>query len=445
MHRWTTRVFALAPVLVVVCGILSVPATAGGGPRCFGERATIVGTRGPDVLVGTDRHDVIVALGGDDVVRARGRGDLTCAGGGDDVVRGGRGIDLTFGGGGDDRLIGGPGFFNQAVPGAGDDFVDGGPSDGDEVIYLDAPNGVTGDLGTGVVTGHGTDEVVATEWLAGSHFDDVLIGTDGSDVIYGSEGNDTIDALGGDNGMAGGPGDDQITGGVGFDFLLNYFLPDYYLEGPPAGPITVDLVAGTLTGEGTDTLVGIDGSQGSTGDDVMIGNAEDNEFTGLLEGSDTVDAGAGDDLIDGGEGVDDLDGGTDVDVLGNLDAPAGMTIDLATQTDSDGDTLAGFESALGTFFDDVISGDDGPNELLGADGADQLTGLGGDDVIFGGFPGFIDPDPDTADGGDGMDQCDAETETNCEADPPAPAQLRPAGGSSPARTASRIGYGMRLR
>jgi hypothetical protein len=132
----------------------------------------------------------------------------------------------------------------------------------------------------------------------------------------------------------------------------------------------------TLTGEGTDTLVSIQGGEGSTGDDVMIGNAEDNDFTSLNQGSDTVDAGDGDDLVDGGTGVDDLDGGSGVDLLGSIDAGAGMTIDLGTQTDSHGDTLAGFEDAWGTFYDDVITGTDCPNELVGIDGDDQLVGLG---------------------------------------------------------------------
>ena len=47
----------------------------------------------------------------------------------------------------------------------------------------------------------------------------------------------------------------------------------YYGFPPPAGPITIDLPAGTLTGDGADTLVGIEGGEGSTGDDVMIGDA----------------------------------------------------------------------------------------------------------------------------------------------------------------------------
>ena len=54
---------------------------------------------------------------------------------------------------------------------------------------------------------------------------------------------------------------------------------------------------------------------------------------------------------------------------------------------------------VGAFLDHIITGTDGPNELVGVDGADQLSGLGGDDVLIGVFFGFVDPGADTADGG----------------------------------------------
>jgi hypothetical protein len=61
--------------------------------RCLGRRATIIGTRGQDVLVGTRRRDVIVGLGGSDKIRGRGGNDLICGGGGKDSVVGGLGRD----------------------------------------------------------------------------------------------------------------------------------------------------------------------------------------------------------------------------------------------------------------------------------------------------------------------------------------------------------------
>jgi hypothetical protein len=45
-----------------------------------------------------------------------------------------------------------------------------------------------------------------------------------------------------------------------------------------------------------------------------------------------------------------------------------MTINLSTSTDSQGDTLAGFEDVFGTFLNDSITGDDATNEIFGVDG-----------------------------------------------------------------------------
>jgi Ca2+-binding RTX toxin-like protein len=419
------RILTLVSVAMVVGGI-SIPTASAAPPRCFGADATIVGTDGADLLVGTPRRDVIVGRGGSDTIRGKDRADLICAGRGDDVVKGGDGIDLIFGNGGDDRLIGGPGAFNQIVPGPGDDFVNGGPAferGGDEVIYLRAKNGVVADLGAGTVEGEGTDEVVNVEWLIGSQHDDVLTGTDLEyDVIFGAGGDDVINALEGDDGLGGGAGDDEIDGGPGFDMLADWVLADIYGLAPVTGPLTVDLMAGTLAGNGSDTFVDIEGSQGSPSDDVMVGNDEGNDFVVLGPGRDDVSGGTGDDLIDGGPGTDDLDGGAGTDILGNLDSGAGMTIDLSTGKTSQFDAIAGFEGVIGTFFDDVITGSNGENTIEGADGADEIFGLAGNDVLFGGWSdGFDDGSPDEADGGDGTgDACDAEIETNCELGPPAP-------------------------
>lgn len=426
MKRRNMRGMVLGSVLAVITGLANgvlVGSASARTPRCFGEKATIVGTSHGDVLVGTRRADVIVGLAGGDTIRGAGRGDLICAGKGDDRVLGGNGIDLIFGEGGNDQIMGQRGAFNQAVPGPGNDVVDGGPAQGDEVIYLDAGGPVVGDLGAGTVTGHGTDEITNVEWLIGSSFDDSLTGSEGSDLLFGADGNDTLLALGGDDFPTGGGGDDEIDGGDGSDFLVDYFLSIYYFGTPPAGPMTVDLPAGTSTGFGNDTLAGIESSQGSTGDDVMIGTSGHNEFTVLAEGNDTVDAGGGDDLVDGGDGVDDLDGGAGIDMLGNLDATSGMVINLSTSSDSHGDTILGFEDVIATFFNDSITGNDGPNEIQGADGDDLLSGLGGDDVLVGDFFGFSEGGTDSADGGLGADQCDAETEVGCEADPPPPASI----------------------
>ncbi len=115
--------------------------------------------------------------------------------------------------------------------------------------------------------------------------------------------------------------------------------------------------------------------------------------------------------------------GSGTDQLGNLDATAGVTVNLSVPSDSHGDTLTGFEDLIGTFFDDVLTGTDGPNRIEGADGDDDLSGLGGDDTLIGDFFDFTDSGVDSADGGVGTNACDAETETNCESEPSPPDAL----------------------
>jgi hypothetical protein len=84
---------------------------------CSNDRATQVGTHGPDTITGTPGHDVINALGGDDVVYGLGGNDLICGGEGNDTLNGGRGGDRLLGEVGLDKLRGGPGL----------DFCKGGP------------------------------------------------------------------------------------------------------------------------------------------------------------------------------------------------------------------------------------------------------------------------------------------------------------------------------
>jgi Ca2+-binding RTX toxin-like protein len=76
---------------------------------CFGVPATLVGTKGKDILRGTSRNDVIVALGGNDIIDGNGGDDLICGGEGRDIVRGGTGNDQLDGGPGFDVLQGGRG------------------------------------------------------------------------------------------------------------------------------------------------------------------------------------------------------------------------------------------------------------------------------------------------------------------------------------------------
>jgi hemolysin type calcium-binding protein/parallel beta helix pectate lyase-like protein len=92
--------------------------------ECHTKVATIVGTEGPDLIVGTPGRDVIQAGGGDDRIYGQSGADLICGGGGNDRLfgnggadrlLGGRGVDFLRGGPGDDRTFGG----SPVTPGAG--------------------------------------------------------------------------------------------------------------------------------------------------------------------------------------------------------------------------------------------------------------------------------------------------------------------------------------
>ncbi len=70
--------------------------------RCFGKRATVVGTPDPDQIAATSRTDVIVTGAGNDEISGIDGRDLVCSGAGQDTVTGRRG--KVAAGKGDDRV-----------------------------------------------------------------------------------------------------------------------------------------------------------------------------------------------------------------------------------------------------------------------------------------------------------------------------------------------------
>jgi len=105
-------------------------------PTCNGKPATCVGTKGHDLILGSEDDDVIFAGPGNDSVHGDAGSDLICGGPGndalfgargDDEIHGGPGDDWLFGAPGDDRLFGGPGDFDSLWEGPGNGYVNGGP------------------------------------------------------------------------------------------------------------------------------------------------------------------------------------------------------------------------------------------------------------------------------------------------------------------------------
>jgi Ca2+-binding RTX toxin-like protein len=240
---------------------------------------------------------------------------------------------------------------------------------------------------------------------------DTIQGTKAHDVIVSGGGNDKIDGMGGNDRICGGPGDDTLVGGKGVDRLDG---------GGGNDTITGDNGPDTLAGgPGDDYLNGIKGSDeldggggnddvlGDKGNDVVKGGPGDDAVNAGLGDDRGVSGGSGVDVVIAGNGTDEASGGPgDGDIVrgdaGNdaLDGGPGsrdiisfesatkgpVTVDLgAGSAKGDGhDKLRGFEDAVGSPYNDMVSGDGGPNRLDGGLGDDILTGRGGGDSAFGG-------------------------------------------------------------
>lgn len=217
----------------------------------------------------------------------------------------------------------------------------------------------------------------AGETMTSGFKNDYLDGKGGNDSLYGNDGDDAL---------AGGTGNDLLDGGDGYDFA-------YYIDSVTR--VTVDLMAGTATGEGSDTLVSIEGVVGSQHGDTIIGDDNVNILDGTW-GDDDISGGGGGDWIVVGAGDLVIDGGDGYDALSFLGAAeegdtVGVTFDLGAAQDSL-DPVAfshgtirttSIEYVGGTILDDILIGDAGENWLIGNDGDDILVGGAGNDFLVG--------------------------------------------------------------
>lgn len=270
--------------------------------------------------------------------------------------------------------------------------------------------------GGGVLTGTTGDDVLCggqgADVLTGGGGNDVLIGLGGADTLAGGGGDDVLVGSGGPDDLAGGPGDDLLIGGKGEDALAGG-ADDDVLEGgggddaldggtgtdltshPEAGGgVVVNLAAGAATGEGADTLAGVEGAAGSPFADRLIGTDGPNSLSGRggadvlvgAGGDDTLRGGSGPDALRGGAGNDALLGGGGRDLADLRDAPGPVVVDLAAGTASGHgtDLLRGIVEVEGSRFADVLRGDGKPNRLHGRGGDDTVAGRRGADTLLGG-------------------------------------------------------------
>jgi Ca2+-binding RTX toxin-like protein len=246
-------------------------------------------------------------------------------------------------------------------------------------------NGTPGD--DNLVGTSGADSIngfAGNDSILGLQGDDTIDAGDDHDLVRGAEGNDILLGGNGDDYLDGGPGDDLLDGGAGFDRAAYHSSPT---------GVHVDLGTQGVaqdTGEGFDTLIGIEHLSGTVFDDVLTGNGDDNWIWGE-GGNDVISAGGGNDLVEVGAGNATLHGGADTDTLSFFDpvfGTAGVSVSLASQgtpqaTGIGTMTFDGFENLSGSTFADFLVGDGGANLIAGDSGDDAVRGGAGDDTIYG--------------------------------------------------------------
>ncbi|MGI8519813.1 MAG: calcium-binding protein [Actinomycetota bacterium] len=163
---------------------------------------------------------------------------------------------------------------------------------------------------------------------------------------------------------------------------------------------------------------------GSGGDDLIVGDGHDNRLLGVYGGDVLRGAGGNDELMGGpsggGENVDRMDGGPGDDIINGggfgcteqsqnckndrdeadfSTSSVAITANLknGTATGEGNDVLIKVEDLRGSAQNDLLTGDDGTNEITGSAGNDKLFGLGGEDELE------SSPGDDDFNGGEGID------------------------------------------
>jgi Ca2+-binding RTX toxin-like protein len=351
---------------------------------------TLTGDGGANVLAGNQGDDALVGGAGNDTLYGDGEiaadthgtgfsgpittfADVATTGGidGNDTLEGGLGGDVLWGGGGTDTAS-----------------------------YAHASGAVQVSLGNGAAAGSssggdGNDILHDIENVTGSGYDDDLFGNNAANAIAGGDGSDQLRGFAGDDSLLGGNGDDFLNGGVGNDVIDGGAGWDRaaFASGATAG-VTVNLTlqgSAQNTGQGLDTLIGIEHVSGTSFGDTLTGDGGANWLWGE-GGNDLVSAGAGNDLVQtGAAGNTTADGGVGVDTFSVYDNGAGspgLSVSLALQGSGQATawgtyTLTGFENLSGSSGNDSLTGDAGNNVLAGDTGNDTLSGGDGDDILYG--------------------------------------------------------------
>jgi Ca2+-binding RTX toxin-like protein len=430
VRRRLAAIALLACLLAAAVAVTASGAESGPAPRCGGERATIVGTDGDDVIQGTEKADVIWAGPGDDTVYGGLGNDVVCGGAGDDLLHGGRGndwldgdagTDRVFGDLGDDHVSGGSGDEDEASgglgidtvnggPGAADlvrgdygyDRMDGGPGKGDIASFATSVAGLKGagvwvSLPRHKALGDGHDRLFRLESIEGSAFHDTLIGDHRSNVIVAGPGNDTLKGGGGRDTLDGGQGVDRCHGGPTRISCGKERAPAgsayVTLDPDAAGGGGLQIVGGAGPDRFTvayaeETVEATPGEGGAGGGEPAIGGQTEGAVSGAVTGVFTVTAAA---RLAAGEGCART-ASDPKQVTCPTSGPARwLMADLGPG--DDGLTVEGSLAAVdfvrinGGDGDDTIKGGPEDDLLQSGPGADHVYGGDGSDGLIGGLPG----------------------------------------------------------
>ena len=324
---------------------------------------SVYGSGYADSLVGNEQGNYL--FGGDGA-------DTILAGDGANYIDGDFGDDLLLGGADDDYIAGGAGIDTASF----DDGIAGG---------------VTVSLVAQTADGHGHDNLVSIENIAGSLYADTLTGDGSVNQLSGGAGNDKLFGLGGNDVLIGGSGDDTVDGGAGIDTIS--------FDDGLVGGVGVNLAVNYASGHGADYLVSIENVYGTAYDDNISGDSGGNHLSGGAgndalwadgSGSGTPNLPAGQDVLEGGDGNDMfvpgqatnlvVDGGQGADLIyfrfgGDGPQLNGVRVDLGYAGPQQIDathvlTISSVEQIYGTDSNDTISASTATNVLSGVDGQD---------------------------------------------------------------------------
>ena len=230
------------------------------------------------------------------------------------------------------------------------------------VLETTFPFGVGGDVNQPFIIFEGGKE------------NDLLQGSAYQDELWGGKGDDQISGGAGDDILSGGIGNDYIEGNEGRDFI---FANQYHFDLINVSSTELSLELLFESEDSTNTLIGGAGSDtvtGGRGTDQIYGGSEDDQLLG----------GYGSDILEGGEGYDVVFGDSRMqeiykdifrlpdDSVVSTPYPIFDMIEQPQPNDAENYT-----------FNDVISGGEGDDYLVGEIGDDTILGGSDNDVIEG--------------------------------------------------------------